>query len=98
MDGSVILILGDIVRQKSPKQLVIRNADEIPVTGLGWQEGWQGGNVLYVVTSTKVQAYVFQDNLEVKDHDNFGAELDCSCLTDQSHMVVAQNSGEVLHK
>jgi len=66
MDGSVILIYGDIVRQKSPKQLVIRNPDEIPITGLGWHEGWQGGNALYVVTPARVQSYVFQDTLRVR--------------------------------
>ena len=39
--------------------------DGIPVTGLGWNEGWLGGNALYVGTSAAIQCYHFFSNMRV---------------------------------
>eukprot|EP01094_Clydonella_sp_ATCC50884_P020729 TRINITY_DN4366_c0_g1_i3.p1 TRINITY_DN4366_c0_g1~~TRINITY_DN4366_c0_g1_i3.p1 ORF type:complete len:242 (-),score=70.01 TRINITY_DN4366_c0_g1_i3:10-693(-) len=93
MDGTVILVCGDIVRERKPKHMEIRPMDGIPVTGLGWNEGWLGGHALYVVTSATTQCFHFFSSMRVEELDpDQGAELDCAVLSEQNNMIAARDN------
>ncbi|MDP2435970.1 MAG: hypothetical protein Q8P67_09525 [archaeon] len=84
-DGAVILIAGDILRTRSPKQRVIRKPSGglDYITGLGFRERNQT-ITLFCVTNSCVLSYSINDDgsevrLNELDSDK-GAELHCVCL------------------
>eukprot|EP01114_Cavostelium_apophysatum_P016791 TRINITY_DN4846_c1_g1_i1.p1 TRINITY_DN4846_c1_g1~~TRINITY_DN4846_c1_g1_i1.p1 ORF type:complete len:953 (+),score=293.87 TRINITY_DN4846_c1_g1_i1:58-2916(+) len=89
-NGLVVLIRGDIVREKNSKQVHLGSETGIPVTGLGFKEQ---DSALFVVTSDSVN--VFHTNsrdmrLEVLD-DTKGCGVGCCVMNDEQEMVIGRN-------
>ncbi|XP_061416593.1 LOW QUALITY PROTEIN: vacuolar protein sorting-associated protein 11 homolog [Lethenteron reissneri] len=81
-DGSVVLIKGDITRDRHSKTQVVHEST-YPITGLAFR---QVGKVmhLFVVTTDNVQSYILQAKIERHVLDPHGCALRCSTLSDLS--------------
>ncbi|CAG8787311.1 21745_t:CDS:10, partial [Dentiscutata erythropus] len=91
-NGVVVLIRGDLYRDRYTRQRIIHESDE-PVTGLGFREH-NKTVILFIVTTSKVLTYVTSSrssSATVLD-DEQGAGLGCAVMSDTTHeMVVAKD-------
>ncbi|KAI8806579.1 hypothetical protein BJ742DRAFT_816359 [Cladochytrium replicatum] len=91
-NGVVVLIRGDIARDRFHKQRIIHEGSET-VTGLGFSES-KNQTVLFIVTLARVLTCI-TSNKEVKTViDEQGSEYGCSVISQQEvgqDMVVARN-------
>ncbi|CAH0563845.1 unnamed protein product [Brassicogethes aeneus] len=94
VDGSLVLYRGDITREKSCKQKLLRDASSI-VTGLAFKSS--AANIfLYIATDCSVIGYnITHKDKEQKFHlDNKGCAKNCTVLaesTQESHFMVGRN-------
>ncbi|XP_043936877.1 vacuolar protein sorting-associated protein 11 homolog [Protopterus annectens] len=82
-DGSVVLLKGDITRDRHSKTQVLHEG-VYPVTGLAFRQAGKTTH-LFIATTGNVQSY----NLSVKDYQrvdlaNSGCSLRCSAISDPS--------------
>ncbi|RZC36529.1 vacuolar protein sorting-associated protein 11 -like, partial [Asbolus verrucosus] len=94
MDGSLVLYRGDITRDRSSKQKLLRDASSI-VTGLAFKT--TSTNIfLFLATDSSVIVYnITHKDKEVKFQlDNIGCAKKCSVLAEsmvESHFMVGRN-------
>ncbi|RIB17075.1 hypothetical protein C2G38_2001460 [Gigaspora rosea] len=89
-NGVVVLIKGDLYRDRYTKQKIIHESDE-PVTGLGFRE-YNKTVILFIVTTSKVLTYVTTSRSPATILDEQGADLGCAVMSDTTHeMVVAKD-------
>ncbi|XP_039352437.1 porphobilinogen deaminase isoform X2 [Mauremys reevesii] len=99
-DGSVVLIKGDITRDRHSKTQILHEGN-YPVTGLAFRQSGKMTH-LFVVTTENIQSYM----LSVKDYprlelDTHGCGLRCSTLSDPSQdlqFIVAGNECVYLYQ
>ena len=86
-NGAVILIRGDISRDRFTKQKVIHKSDD-PVTGLGFREHSKA-TYLFVVASKATDCYTTQGKDHREELDLQGCELGCAIMgeTDQEMVL-----------
>uniref|UniRef100_A0A8C5PSQ7 Vacuolar protein sorting-associated protein 11 homolog n=1 Tax=Leptobrachium leishanense TaxID=445787 RepID=A0A8C5PSQ7_9ANUR len=92
-DGSVVLIKGDITRDRHSKTMILQEGN-YPVTGMAFRQSGKTTH-LFVVTTENVRSYdLTQKDYPYTDLDNHGCGLRCSTLSDPSQdlqFVVASN-------
>nr|XP_008196910.1 PREDICTED: vacuolar protein sorting-associated protein 11 homolog [Tribolium castaneum] len=94
VDGSLVLYRGDITRDRSSKQKLLRDASST-VTGLAFKT--TSTNIfLFLATDSAVMVYnITHKDKEVKFHlDNIGCAKKCSVLAEsmiESHFMVGRN-------
>ncbi|CAG8703669.1 27714_t:CDS:10 [Gigaspora margarita] len=89
-NGVVVLIKGDLYRDRYTKQKIVHESDE-PVTGLGFRE-YNKTVILFIVTTSKVLTYVTTSRSPATILDEQGAALGCAVMSDTTHeMVVAKD-------
>ncbi|KAG0233879.1 hypothetical protein BGW42_007086 [Actinomortierella wolfii] len=82
-NGTVILIHGDLMKEKATGQRPVLQNDE-PVTGLGFKEQPRG-SILYIATTAKVMTYnTYNKTLQTLD-DNQGGGLGCVVMNELTH-------------
>ncbi|CAG8564385.1 6147_t:CDS:2, partial [Cetraspora pellucida] len=89
-NGVVVLIKGDLYRDRYTRQRIIHESDE-PITGLGFKEH-NKTVILFIVTTSKVLTYVTTSRSPITIIDEQGAALGCAVMSDTTHeMVVAKD-------
>ncbi|KAG0353979.1 hypothetical protein BG005_006814 [Podila minutissima] len=80
-NGTVVLISGDLMRERTTAQKIVHQNDE-PITGLGFKEQ-QRGAFLYIATTAKVLLYntVYKSTQTL---DEQGGALGCAVLNDNT--------------
>ncbi|XP_045478377.1 vacuolar protein sorting-associated protein 11 homolog [Harmonia axyridis] len=94
IDGSLMLYRGDITRERSSKQKLLRDASSA-VTGLAFKTT-STSNYLFLATDSSVIVYnITQKDKEEKVHlDNIGCAKRCCVLAEsiqESHFMVGRN-------
>ncbi|KAL1924471.1 uncharacterized protein VTP21DRAFT_4125 [Calcarisporiella thermophila] len=85
-NGSVIIIRGDISRDRTVKQKVIYDGNE-PVTGLGYREQHKS-TTLFIVTTSRIYTYNSSGKGHLQLLDEHGCGLGCAVLTDMAQEMV----------
>ncbi|CAG8621448.1 33609_t:CDS:10, partial [Racocetra persica] len=89
-NGVVVLIKGDLYRDRYTRQKIIHESEE-PITGLGFKEH-NKTVILFIVTTSKVLTYVTTSRSPTTIIDEQGADLGCAIMSDTTHeMVVAKD-------
>ncbi|CAG8559847.1 5223_t:CDS:10 [Funneliformis caledonium] len=89
-NGVVVLIKGDLSRDRYTKQKVIHESDE-PVTGLGFKEH-NKTIILFIVTTNNVLTCITTSRNSLNVIDDQGCALGCAVISDTTHeMVVAKD-------
>ncbi|CAG8460462.1 14103_t:CDS:10 [Acaulospora morrowiae] len=89
-NGVVVLIKGDIYRDRYTKQKVIHESDE-PVTGLGFKEH-NKNVILFIVTTNKIWTCLTNNRSSATILDDQGCGLGCAVISDTTNeMVVAKD-------
>ncbi|KAG0332221.1 hypothetical protein BG000_010237 [Podila horticola] len=80
-NGTVVLISGDLMRERTTAQKIVHQNDE-PITGLGFKEQLRGA-FLYIATTAKVLLYntVYKSTQTL---DEQGGALGCAVLNDNT--------------
>ncbi|OAC97684.1 hypothetical protein MUCCIDRAFT_154612 [Mucor lusitanicus CBS 277.49] len=95
-NGVVILIRGDLSKDKTTKQKVIYEGEE-PITGLGFREQTKS-TILFIVTTSNIMSY---NTTAVKPAvtilDEQGCGLGCAVMNDQQEMVVGRDEAIYLY-
>ncbi|KAI8601539.1 hypothetical protein EDD21DRAFT_105583 [Dissophora ornata] len=80
-NGTVVLINGDLMRERTTSQKIVHQNDE-PITGLGFKEQ-QRGALLYIATTSKVLLYntVIKNIQTLDDH---GGGLGCAVMNEST--------------
>lgn len=98
MDGSLILYRGDITRDRSSRQKVLKDGNS-PITGLSFRST-SNTTLLFVATTTSVLLY----NITHKDKehkillDGMGSAFKCSVLAESiqdGHFMIGRNDVSV---
>ncbi|KAF9197012.1 hypothetical protein BGZ50_002723 [Haplosporangium sp. Z 11] len=80
-NGTVVLINGDLMRERTTAQKIVHQNDE-PITGLGFKEQ-QRGALLYIATTAKVLLYnTFTKATQTLDDQ--GGGLGCAVMNDNT--------------
>ncbi|KAI7820795.1 hypothetical protein BC939DRAFT_217617 [Gamsiella multidivaricata] len=80
-NGTVVLISGDLMRERTTAQKIVHQNDE-PITGLGFREQ-QRGALLYIATTAKVLLYnTFTKNTQTLD--DHGGGLGCAVMNEST--------------
>ncbi|KAG9302922.1 hypothetical protein G9A89_022339 [Geosiphon pyriformis] len=88
--GIVILIKGDISRDRYTKQRIVHDSDE-PITGLGFREESRS-IILFIVTINKILTYNTTGRSPPAIIDEQGCDLGCAIMSDVTHdMVIARD-------
>ncbi|KAF9978820.1 hypothetical protein BGZ73_000089 [Actinomortierella ambigua] len=89
-NGTVVLIYGDLMRDKTAGQRPILQNDE-PITGLGFKEQPKG-SILYIATTAKLMTYhTFTKTFLMLDEEQGGA-LGCVAMNELTHeLAVARD-------
>ncbi|CAJ0917859.1 15143_t:CDS:10 [Entrophospora sp. SA101] len=83
-NGVVVLIKGDLYRDRHTRQKVIHER-------LGFREHWKS-IILFIVTTNKILTYVTTSKLPPTILDDQGCGLNCAVMSDTTHeMVVAKD-------
>lgn len=89
-NGSVVLIYGDILYERNPKQRLLHRPSDLPVTGLGWREKSQN-TTLFVVTLHQVFSYTMTEQRDIQEKlDDQGCEAGCCVMSDDDNMVLGK--------
>ncbi|KAF9935236.1 hypothetical protein FBU30_006321 [Linnemannia zychae] len=80
-NGTVILINGDLMRERTTAQKVVHQNDE-PITGLGFKEQ-QKGALLYIATTSKVLLYNTSTK-HTQTLDDQGGGLGCAVMNEST--------------
>ncbi|RHZ69860.1 hypothetical protein Glove_277g41 [Diversispora epigaea] len=89
-NGVVVLIKGDLYRDRYTKQKVIHESDE-PITGLGFRE-YNKNVMLFIVTTNKILTNLTMTKSPIINLDEQGCGLGCAVMSDTTHeMVVAKD-------
>ncbi|CAI2179070.1 378_t:CDS:10 [Funneliformis geosporum] len=89
-NGVVVLIKGDLSRDRFTNQKVVHESDE-PVTGLGFKEH-NKTIILFIVTTNKVLTCITTSRNSINIIDDQGCALGCAVISDTTHeMVVAKD-------
>ncbi|KAI7892158.1 uncharacterized protein EV154DRAFT_543373 [Mucor mucedo] len=95
-NGVVILIRGDLSKDKTTKQKVIYEGQE-PITGLGFREQTKS-TILFIVTTSSIMSY---NTTAVKPAitilDEQGCGLGCAVMNDAQEMVVGRDEAIYLY-
>ncbi|KAI5755652.1 hypothetical protein M8J77_018648 [Diaphorina citri] len=81
-DGSIILFRGDIGRDKSSKQKVLKGGNQ-PITGLAFRVQ-NKKSFLFVATTSNVQLYTLSETDTMTQLESFGCTKRCSVMTEAS--------------
>ncbi|CAO3667204.1 unnamed protein product [Rhizopus stolonifer] len=95
-NGVVILIRGDLSKDKAVKQKVIYEGEE-PITGLGFREQTKS-TILFIITTTNIMSYntsAAKPTVTVLDEQGCG--LGCAVMNDQQEMVVGRDEAIYLY-
>ncbi|KAI8055580.1 uncharacterized protein B0P05DRAFT_479330 [Gilbertella persicaria] len=95
-NGVVILIRGDLSKDKTTKQKVIYEGQE-PITGLGFREQTKS-TILFIVTTSSIMSYnttAVKPTVTVLDEQGCG--LGCAVMNDQQEMVVGRDEAIYLY-
>ncbi|CEP09879.1 hypothetical protein [Parasitella parasitica] len=95
-NGVVILIRGDLSKDKTTKQKVIYEGEE-PITGLGFREQTKS-TILFIVTTSSIMSYnttAVKPSVTVLDEQGCG--LGCAVMNDQQEMVVGRDEAIYLY-
>ncbi|KAI9137953.1 hypothetical protein BKA69DRAFT_1127735 [Paraphysoderma sedebokerense] len=95
--GSVLLIKGDVLRDRNVKQKVLVTEGET-VTGLKYRDDKAtGSSMIYVSTSNDVSAIILdgKDNKVVFDHH--GCNHGCATMTNKGEFLVGRNEAVYLY-
>lgn len=94
MDGSLILYRGDIMRDRSSRQKVLKDGSS-PITGLSFRST-ANSTLLFVATTTSI--FLYNITHKDKEHkivlDNLGAAFKCSILAESlqdGHFMIGRN-------
>ena len=89
--GQVIVIKGDITREKHSKLVQLHSSD-YPVTTLNC-----GDNVMFVTTTKDSQYYNIKERNPGRRHiDEKGCAPNCSTISDQGELIIATNDSILL--
>ncbi|KAF9150102.1 hypothetical protein BG015_008084 [Linnemannia schmuckeri] len=80
-NGTVVLIYGDLMRERTTAQKVVHQNDE-PITGLGFKEQ-QKGALLYIATTAKVLLYNTSTK-QTQTLDDQGGGLGCAVMNEST--------------
>ncbi|KAI9486357.1 MAG: hypothetical protein EXX96DRAFT_40431 [Benjaminiella poitrasii] len=95
-NGVVILIRGDLSKDKTTKQKVIYEGEE-PITGLGFREQTKS-TILFIVTTSNIMSYnTTSVKPTVTTLDEQGCGLGCAVMNDQQEMVVGRDEAIYLY-
>ncbi|KAG0349145.1 hypothetical protein BG004_001569 [Podila humilis] len=90
-NGTVVLISGDLMRERTTAQKIVHQNDE-PITGLGFKEQ-QRGAFLYIATTAKVLLYNTVHK-STQTLDEQGGALGCAVLNDNTQeLAIARDEG-----
>ncbi|RCH86360.1 hypothetical protein CU098_007001, partial [Rhizopus stolonifer] len=95
-NGVVILIRGDLSKDKAVKQKVIYEGEE-PITGLGFREQTKS-TILFIITTNNIMSYntsAAKPTVTVLDEQGCG--LGCAVMNDQQEMVVGRDEAIYLY-
>ncbi|KAF9158723.1 hypothetical protein DFQ26_007306 [Actinomortierella ambigua] len=94
-NGTVVLIHGDLTKEKATGQRPILQNDE-PITGLGFKEQAKG-SILYIATTAKVMTY-YTFNKTLQTLDDQGGALGCVVMNELTHeLAVARDEAIFLY-
>ncbi|KAF9169701.1 hypothetical protein BGX21_009862 [Mortierella sp. AD011] len=79
-NGTVVLISGDLMRERTTAQKIVHQNDE-PITGLGFREQ-QRGALLFIATTAKVILYNTATKYSQTLDDDQGGSLGCSVMNE----------------
>ncbi|KAF9438731.1 hypothetical protein BGZ76_005463 [Entomortierella beljakovae] len=89
-NGTVVLISGDLMRERTTAQKIVHQNDE-PITGLGFKEQLKGGALLYIATTATILLY----NTSAKTTqilDDQGGSLGCAVMNESTQeMAIARD-------
>ncbi|KAI8391064.1 uncharacterized protein BYT42DRAFT_591772 [Radiomyces spectabilis] len=95
-NGTVILIRGDLSKDRTTKQKVIYEGVE-PITGLGFREQTKS-TILFIVTTTSIMSYNTSANKPaVTTLDEQGCGLGCAVMSEAQDMVVGRDEAIYLY-
>ncbi|KAG0374879.1 hypothetical protein BGX24_009819 [Mortierella sp. AD032] len=80
-NGTVVLIYGDLMRERTTAQKVVHHNDE-PITGLGFKEQLKGA-LLYIATTAKVLLYNTSTK-HTQTLDDQGGGLGCAVMNEST--------------
>ncbi|KAG0324131.1 hypothetical protein BGZ99_002190 [Dissophora globulifera] len=80
-NGTVVLISGDLMRERTTAQKIVHQNDE-PITGLGFREQ-QRGALLYIATTSKVLLYNTSTK-QMQTLDVHGGALGCAVMNEST--------------
>eukprot|EP00027_Filamoeba_sp_ATCC50430_P018912 CAMPEP_0168579026 /NCGR_PEP_ID=MMETSP0413-20121227/21645_1 /TAXON_ID=136452 /ORGANISM="Filamoeba nolandi, Strain NC-AS-23-1" /LENGTH=897 /DNA_ID=CAMNT_0008612909 /DNA_START=77 /DNA_END=2766 /DNA_ORIENTATION=- len=90
-NGNVVLVTGDIVREKTSKQTVLSTENINPITGLGFRTT---GKRLMLFAITSASVHTFQTNTKELTHtlldDVIGCGVGCSVMSDEQDIIVGR--------
>ncbi|KAI7907015.1 uncharacterized protein BX663DRAFT_494525 [Cokeromyces recurvatus] len=95
-NGVVILIRGDLSKDKAIKQKVVYEGEE-PITGLGFREQTKS-TILFIVTTSNIMSYnttAVKPTVTILDEQGCG--LGCAVMNDQQEMVVGRDEAIYLY-
>lgn len=95
-NGVVILIRGNLAKDKTAKQKVIYEGEE-PITGLGFREQTKS-TILFIVTTGSIMSYnttAVKPTVTVLDEQGCG--LGCAVMNDQQEMIVGRDEAIYLY-
>ncbi|KAF9191262.1 hypothetical protein BGZ49_003569 [Haplosporangium sp. Z 27] len=89
-NGTVVLISGDLMRERTTAQKIVHQNDE-PITGLGFKEQ-QRGALLFIATTAKIILYNTAAKISQTLEDNQGGSLGCSVMNESTQeLAVARD-------
>ncbi|KAI9033781.1 hypothetical protein CLU79DRAFT_725381 [Phycomyces nitens] len=95
-NGVVILIRGDLSKDRTTKQKVIYEGQE-PITGLGFREQTKS-TLLFIVTTNSIMSYNTTAKVPtVTTLDEQGCGLGCAVMSDAQEMVVGRDEAIYLY-
>ncbi|KAI9350402.1 hypothetical protein BD770DRAFT_157922 [Pilaira anomala] len=95
-NGVVILVRGDLSKDKTIKQKVIYEGEE-PITGLGFREQTKS-TILFIVTTSSIMSYnttAVKPSITILDEQGCG--LGCAVMNDAQEMVVGRDEAIYLY-
>ncbi|KAG0185380.1 hypothetical protein DFQ28_009464 [Apophysomyces sp. BC1034] len=95
-NGVVILIRGDLSKDRTTKQKVIYEGGE-PITGLGFREQTKS-TILFIVTTNSIMSYnTTAKQPTITTLDEQGCGLGCAVMSDAQEMVVGRDEAIYLY-
>ncbi|KAM3588477.1 Vacuolar protein sorting-associated protein 11 [Umbelopsis sp. WA50703] len=89
-NGTVILIRGDLQKERSTKQKVIHEGSE-PITGLGFREQTKS-TILFMVTTSSIMTYnTTASKPTTTTLDDQGCGLECAVMNDNQDMILGRD-------